>query len=110
MCNLKENGGLDIGVVRIKNRALLSKWVWRYGEEPSALWRAIIDSKYEGVHTDLIPSLRHKRRFSGLWKNVTKFLENQDNILNGAHLVLDSRSRMVVALASGGMNGSRGMC
>ena len=46
VCNLKENGGLGIVDVGIKNRALLNKWVWRYGDEPNAMWRAIIASKY----------------------------------------------------------------
>ena len=62
---------MDVG---IKNRALLNKWVWRYGEEPNAMWRAIIVSKYEGDHLDIIPSLRHQRRFYGMWKNITKVM------------------------------------
>ena len=49
MCNLKANGGLGVMDVDIKNRALLYKWFWRYGDEPNALWRAIIDSKYRGA-------------------------------------------------------------
>ena len=84
MCNLKENVGLGIGDISIKNRALLNKWVWRYGEEPNALWRAIIDSKYGGDPFDLIPSLRLQRRFSSVWKNVTKTLGSQDIHFNGA--------------------------
>ena len=84
VCNLKINGGLGIGDVGTKNRALLNKWVWRYGEEPRAMWKAIIDSKYGGDQYDLIPSLRHQRRFSGLWKNITKIMGSQDFPLNGS--------------------------
>ena len=48
MCNPKDNGGLGIMDIDIKNRALLNKWVWRYGEEPNAMWKVIIASKYGG--------------------------------------------------------------
>ena len=48
MCNLKVNGGLGIMDIGIKNRVLLNKWVWRYSDEPSAMWRKIIASNIEG--------------------------------------------------------------
>ena len=79
VCNLKENGGLGIVDVGIKNRALLNKWVWRYGDEPNAMWKAIIASKYGGDHSDLFLSLNNQRRFSGTWKNITKFLGCQNS-------------------------------
>ena len=47
-CNLKDNGGLGIVDIGIKNRALLNKWIWRYGKEPNVMWRVIIASKYGG--------------------------------------------------------------
>ena len=62
LCNLKENGGLGFMDVGIKNRALLNKWVWRYDEESSVMWRMIIVSKYGGDPSGLIPSLKHQRR------------------------------------------------
>ena len=43
----------------------------------------IIANKYRGDHSTLIPSLRHQRRFPGLWKNITKVLVSQDFSFNG---------------------------
>lgn len=42
-----ERGGLGIRDLRDLNRALLAKWLWRYGKEPNALWRKVIDAKYK---------------------------------------------------------------
>ena len=63
VCNLKDNGGLGIMDVSIKNRALLNKWVWRYGEEPCALWRVIIASKYGGCHNGFPPRLGRPQKY-----------------------------------------------
>ena len=72
MCNLMENGGLGIMDLGLKNRALLNKWFWRYADEPNALWKSIIVSKYGGDLSDLIPNIGHHRRFSSMWKNIVK--------------------------------------
>lgn len=42
----KQLGGLGIGSILNKNIALMFKWLWRYFEEPHALWRLVIDEKY----------------------------------------------------------------
>ncbi|XVE70027.1 hypothetical protein DITRI_Ditri10aG0038600 [Diplodiscus trichospermus] len=34
---------LGIVDLRLKNRALLNKWLWRYAKENNALWRRVID-------------------------------------------------------------------
>jgi hypothetical protein len=39
-------GGLGIRNVRLFNRALLGKWLWRFGNERESLWRHVILSKY----------------------------------------------------------------
>ncbi|KAK2651539.1 hypothetical protein Ddye_011395 [Dipteronia dyeriana] len=45
----KANGGLRIGKIRDKNKAMLAKWIWRFGWDENALWRRAICSKYK-VH------------------------------------------------------------
>ena len=55
VCNLKELGGLGLIDLNLKNRALLNKWIWRFSEEPKALWSSIICSKYGGNQSSLIP-------------------------------------------------------
>lgn len=40
-------GGLVIKPLRLVNRALLGKWLWRLGEERGSLWFHVVASKYE---------------------------------------------------------------
>ncbi|KAL4302374.1 hypothetical protein GQ457_10G006520 [Hibiscus cannabinus] len=46
VCKPKLGGGLGLWDLRLKNRALLNKWIWRYGEETESLWRKVVDVKY----------------------------------------------------------------
>ena len=45
----KEKGGLGIGNIAKKNKALLGKWLWRFPLEQNSFWCSMIKSKY-GVH------------------------------------------------------------
>jgi len=38
----KDQGGLGVGDLLLKNAALLLKWWWRYTCEEGALWRRVI--------------------------------------------------------------------
>ncbi|XP_047261029.1 uncharacterized protein LOC124894378 [Capsicum annuum] len=42
----KSNGDLGIRNLRLQNNCLLTKWLWRFGNEEQALWREVIVSKY----------------------------------------------------------------
>ncbi|XP_057450751.1 uncharacterized protein LOC130742662 [Lotus japonicus] len=46
-------GGLGVGFLEWKNKAMLLKWVWRFGREKDALWRMVICKKY-GLPMELI--------------------------------------------------------
>lgn len=39
-------GGLGLGSFRHSNNALLMKWLWRFTQEETALWRRVIVSIY----------------------------------------------------------------
>ncbi|GJV81758.1 hypothetical protein Tco_1517628 [Tanacetum coccineum] len=39
-------GGLNIGSLSVKNKALLSKWWWRFNVEKDAMWRRVVYSIY----------------------------------------------------------------
>ncbi|KAM7490623.1 hypothetical protein LguiA_033544 [Lonicera macranthoides] len=45
----KIDGGLGVGNLIKRNKALLGKWLWRFPLESNSLWHAIIASKY-GSH------------------------------------------------------------
>lgn len=51
VCKHKEVGGI-LGIRRIKeiNRALLTKWLWRFENEENSLWRKIITDKYGAIN------------------------------------------------------------
>nr|XP_016510137.1 PREDICTED: uncharacterized protein LOC107827506 [Nicotiana tabacum] len=45
----KKWGGLGVKDLRVFNRALLGKWLWRFGLEEHALWREVIVEKYDST-------------------------------------------------------------
>jgi hypothetical protein len=54
------------------NRALLGKWLWRYGNERDAWWRVVVDSKYGSLWGGWC-SLEPGGVYGvGLWKNIRK--------------------------------------
>ncbi|KAK3210997.1 hypothetical protein Dsin_015703 [Dipteronia sinensis] len=53
VCKSKDRGGLGIGRMVDKNKAMLAKWIWRFDREENSLWRRIICSKYRVNKTSL---------------------------------------------------------
>ena len=47
VCKRKYLGGLGIGSLNDKNKAMLAKWMWRFSKDVNALWRRVICSKYK---------------------------------------------------------------
>ena len=45
-CTVNQEG-LEIDNLRIRNRALLAKWLWRFSLETDSLWHGIIVSKHD---------------------------------------------------------------
>ncbi|KAL4347618.1 hypothetical protein GQ457_17G007830 [Hibiscus cannabinus] len=80
ICKPKIRGGLGLWDLRLKNRALLNKWLWRYGEEKESLWRKVVDAKYGYDSKNLIPEVREGKRGSWLWKNITSPLLNREDL------------------------------
>ena len=46
VCAPIANGGLGIRKLTTFNKALLGKWLWRFGKEEDWLWRRVVASKY----------------------------------------------------------------
>jgi hypothetical protein len=49
VCTLKNTGGLGLRKMLQFNRAMLGKWLWRFATERDALWRRLVDIKYDNI-------------------------------------------------------------
>ena len=72
MCSEKSKGGIGLKSLYKLNKALLSKWSWRFANEINALWRKAICCKFGessgGWHTrDIRGSYG-----TSLWKDISK--------------------------------------
>ena len=66
----KEKGGLGIKKLALLNRALLSKWNWRFVIEDERLWKKVIIIKY-GVEEGTWYTQVSKASYGiGLWKGI----------------------------------------
>ena len=72
MCTNKSKGGIGIKSFSKMNKALLSKWSWRFANERNSLWRKVICSKFGesfgGWHTSDIKG----GYGTSLWKDIRK--------------------------------------
>ncbi len=46
VCSPINHGGLGVRKIAVFSKALLGKWLWRFGLKESRLWRRLIASKY----------------------------------------------------------------
>lgn len=51
----KEGGGVGIKKLRLMNKSLHAKWIWRYDNEENALWRRIVNHKFGGIERAFLP-------------------------------------------------------
>ena len=65
----KNFGGLNCGNLLHRNISLLAKWIWRFINEPQALWHKIIKAKY-GYHPILLPYDLEAPLRGGPWRNL----------------------------------------
>ncbi|KAL4301914.1 hypothetical protein GQ457_10G019110 [Hibiscus cannabinus] len=72
LCKPASLGGLGIANLDLLNRALIGKWVWRYGNESPSLWRRVIASKTSRSESTLLPVPGCGRNTSWIWKGILK--------------------------------------
>jgi hypothetical protein len=72
VCSSISNGGLGIRNLRIFNKALLGKWLWRYAHERGAWWKSVVDAKYGSTWASWCSLKPPGSHGVGLWKNIRK--------------------------------------
>ncbi|PWA47507.1 RNA-directed DNA polymerase, eukaryota [Artemisia annua] len=80
----RDSGGLGVGSMAAFNKALLFKWIWRFRDNPNALWARIVTSIHGGRgEGGSRPSFS---RFGGLspWVNIGRAMEQL--VVKGLHL------------------------
>ena len=70
VCAPIANGGLGIKKITTFNKALLGKWMWRFGKEEDWLWKRVVVSKYEKDLGGWTSKLGRGARGCGLWRNI----------------------------------------
>lgn len=81
MCIYREHDGLGLLSFELKNKTLLSKWLWRYGGEKGCLWREIMDGKVGIDLLVLLSNLVVNRSCSTLWSDIISLFSLLTNFL-----------------------------
>lgn len=96
ICQPFEKGGLGVKDLGYFNRALLSKWVWRFIMEKDSLWAKVVHSRFRPLEWSQNGEREDGsgRARKGWWKSVVEGVEGKegrwfwDNI---EHVVGDGR-------------------
>uniref|UniRef100_A0A2N9I593 Reverse transcriptase domain-containing protein n=1 Tax=Fagus sylvatica TaxID=28930 RepID=A0A2N9I593_FAGSY len=70
VCSPVAQGGLGVRKVEVVNRALLGKWLWRFGREEAHLWRRVIVAKYGEEWGGWISKKPRGAHGCSLWKGI----------------------------------------
>jgi hypothetical protein len=80
ICTPLHSGGLGVYNF-IQFRALLGKWLWRYGREREALWRLVIDAKFESLKGGWCSKEVSGSFGVGVWKHIRRGWEKFCNFV-----------------------------
>ena len=69
----KKQGGLGVGSLISKNRALLLKWIWRLSSPGTSLWKMIISSMYNPAYENGVPIFYNQP--SKIWKDIISIVQ-----------------------------------
>uniref|UniRef100_A0A2N9IL45 Reverse transcriptase zinc-binding domain-containing protein n=1 Tax=Fagus sylvatica TaxID=28930 RepID=A0A2N9IL45_FAGSY len=70
VCSTIDRGGLGIRLLVPLNRALLGKWLWRFGVEENRLWRRVVASRHGVVNGGWCTCQVQGSYGCGLWKGI----------------------------------------
>jgi hypothetical protein len=68
ICRPKDQGGLGIEVLELKNRCLLSKWLYKLFNE-DGVWQELLHNKY--LRQKTLSAVKAKPTDSPFWKRLT---------------------------------------
>ena len=71
VCTEKRKGGMGINFFSKMNKALLSKWNWRFANDRNSLWRTVIGRKF-GESLDSWHTSDLRGGYASLWKEIRK--------------------------------------
>ncbi|GMI67617.1 hypothetical protein HRI_000431000 [Hibiscus trionum] len=80
LCYPKVKGGLGLVDFRVRNKALRSKWLWRYGTELNSLWRQTVSTIYEPSSKSLLSSSRSASNKSWLRRSIIAQLSDENSV------------------------------
>lgn len=72
VCKPVDQGGLGIRSIREMNRALLNKWLWRFGVERQVLWRRVIATRYGEEHHGWRSRVPSGAFGYGVWRGINE--------------------------------------
>ena len=70
LCRPKDQGGLGIENLEIKNKCLMSKWLYRLETEPKGMWSQILRNKY--LHSKTLAQATIRLTDSPFWKGLMR--------------------------------------
>jgi hypothetical protein len=82
ICRPKDQGGLGIEVLDIKNRCLLSKWLFKLLNE-QGMWQELLHNNY--LHNKTLSQVQVKPMDSPFWKGI---MRGRDEFLKRGSFVL----------------------
>jgi hypothetical protein len=71
VCSPIKYGGLGVKKLVVFNKALLGKWLWRFGIEESKLWRMVIATKYGVFSGGWFTNNPRGSHGCGLWRSIS---------------------------------------
>jgi hypothetical protein len=81
ICTPLHAGGLGVHNFIRFNQALLGEWLWRYGRERDALWRLVIDAKFESLKGGWCSKEVSGSFGVGVWKHIRRGWEKFRNFV-----------------------------
>jgi hypothetical protein len=73
VCRPKDQGGLGIKVLELKNKCLLSKWLFKLINE-EGIWQELLRNKY--LHSKCLAEVQAKPLDSPFWKGLMRIKED----------------------------------